>query len=60
MFDDFIVEKMEYFRLNFAFEEDPDNPSPIALSKCSPEDVIVAIQDKDGESDLGNVCTFKL
>ena len=50
--DDDIVEKMEYFRLNFTFEEDPNNPSPIVLSKCSPDEVLVAIQDKDGESDL--------
>ena len=58
--EDDIVEKTEYFRLNFTFEEDPHNPSPIPLSKCSPEEVLVAIQDNDGESDLGNVCTFKL
>ena len=50
--DNSIIEKMEYFRLNFAFEEDPNNPSPIVLSKCSPDEVLVAIQDNDGESDL--------
>ena len=52
LFEDDIVEKTEYFRLTFAFEEDPNNPSPIVLSKCSPEEVLVAIQDNDGESDL--------
>ena len=52
LFEDDIVEKTEYFRLNFAFEEDPNNPSPIVLSKCSPEEVLVAIQDNNGESDL--------
>ena len=52
LFEDDIVEKTEYFRLNFAFEEDPQNPSPIVLSKCSPDEVLVAIQDNNGESDL--------
>ena len=52
LFEDDIVEETEYFRLNFAFEEDPNNPSPIVLSKCSPSEVLVAIQDNNGESDL--------
>ena len=52
LFDDGIVEKTEYFRLNFAFEEDPNNPSPIVLSKCSPSEVDIPIQDSNGESDL--------
>ena len=52
LFEDDIVEKTEYFRLHFAFEEDPNNPSPIPLSKCSPSEVLVAIQDNNGESDL--------
>ena len=39
----------ECFRLNFVFEEDFSNPSPLELTVGSPSSATVCIQDRDSE-----------